>query len=80
MRTAGRIRHVREQPGRAVVLIAAGTVLSVLGVAGHSALGLLGFLLIPLGIWWMPGGREVKLPVTVAFPISFPLIVSGALG
>lgn len=70
----------RERPFVSVSLIGGGAILAGLGVVGHSAAALLGFPLIVLGIWRMPGGREVKLPVAVAFAIAFALILSGALG
>lgn len=75
----GHLAHGRERPLASLMLIAGGTILAALGAVGHSAIGLLGFLLIPLGIWWMPGGREVKIPVAAAFAIAFALILSGAL-
>ena len=75
-----RFAHCRERPLASLMLIAGGTILAALGTVGHSAVGLLGFLLIPLGIWWMPGGREVKIPVAAALAIAFALILSGALG
>ena len=78
--TFERLAHRRERPLSSLLLIAGGAILAALGTVGHSAIGLLGFLLIPLGIWWMPGGREVKIPVATAFAIAFALILSGALG
>ena len=72
--------HPRERPLVSVSLIASGAILAALGAVGHSAAGLLGFPLISLGIWWMPGGWEVKVPVAIAFAIAFALILSGALG
>lgn len=72
--------HPRERPLASVSLIASGAILAALGAVGHSAAGLLGFPLILLGIWWMPGGWEVKVPVAIAFAIAFALILSGALG
>ncbi len=79
-RVFGCFVHPRERPLASPLLIAGGTILVALGVVGHSAAGLLGFPLILLGIWWMPGGREVKVPVAVAFAVAFALILSGALG
>lgn len=60
----------RERPLDSASLIGGGTILAGLGVVGHSASGPLGFPLIALGIWRMPGGWEVKLPVAAAFAIS----------
>ena len=79
-RVFGFFVHPRERPLASVSLIVGGTVLGALGAVGHSVAGLLGFLLILLGIWWMPGGREVKVPVAIAFTVAFALILSGALG
>ncbi len=79
-RVFGLLGHPRERPLASLSLIVGGTILAALGAVGHSVAGLLGFPLILLGIWWMPGGREVKVPVAVAFAIAFALILSGALG
>ena len=79
-RVFGRFGHPRERPLASLSLIVGGTILAAFGVVGHSVAGLLGFPLILLGIWWMPGGREVKAPVAIAFAIAFALILSGALG
>lgn len=79
-RVFGLLGHPRERPLASVSLIASGAILVALGAVGHSAAGLLGFPLILLGIWWMPGGWEVKVPVAIAFAIAFALILSGALG
>ena len=64
----------------AVSQIAGGAVLALLSLVGHPAAGLLGFPLIALGIWRMPGGWEVKLPVSAAFAVAFALILASALG
>lgn len=79
-RVFGFFVHPRERPLASLSLIVGGTILAALGAVGHSAAGLLGFPFILLGIWWMPGGREVKIPVAIAFAIAFALILSGAVG